>query len=71
MSPVSEFCLSRGIDGYIKSAFSAYVKSVCADRYLLHSDADTLVLLIGKLTQAQVDDLWVEFVNDLKKYLTS
>jgi hypothetical protein len=69
-SPLSEFCDERGISGQIKSAFGAYIRSEYAQKFLLGSDSETVYLIIGKLTQEQLGELWQGFVLELSKYLT-
>lgn len=68
-SPISEFCEERGIPVNIKIAFSAYVRSVYADKFLLRGDTDTVRIMVGRLTQEQVQDAWLEFTKELARHL--
>lgn len=69
-SPISEFCEQRKIPNHIKDAFSAYCRSVYADKFAFLKDSDTAHLLISRLTQDQLEDAWIGFTNELKRYLT-
>lgn len=68
-SPLTEFCDRRGIDGNIKQAFSAYLRSVYSKRYLLGNDGETVHLMISKMSEEQLEQMWREFVSELAKHL--
>ena len=68
-SPIHEFCEKKGIPDNIKDAFSAYMRSVYADRFMLRHDTDTIRLLVNRLTEEQMEKAWTEFVTDFKKFL--
>lgn len=70
ISPISEFCNKRKIPSHIKDAFSAYCRSIYADKFALLKDSDTAYLLISRLTQDQLEDAWLGFTKELKRYLT-
>ena len=70
-STISEFCEGRGIPENIRDAFSAYMRSVYADRYMLRHDTDTVRIMINRLTEEQLEQAWLEFVQDLKRFLIS
>lgn len=69
-SPISEFCKKRKLSLSIRDAFSAYIRSIYADRFLLRSDTDTVRLVIGKMTQEQIENMWLEFTKELRNNLT-
>lgn len=69
-SPLSEFCDEREISGQIKAAFGAYLRSVYSQKLLMGVESETIHLVIGRLTQEQLNDAWQDFVQDLAKYLT-
>lgn len=70
-SPISKFCEEKGVPNNIRDAFAAYSRSVYADRFLLRGDTDTVRLMINNLTQEQMESLWLEFISDLKRTLSS
>ena len=70
-SPVSEFCEEKGIPPNIKEAFSAYLRRVYADRFALRGDTDTIRIMVNRLTHEQLEQAWLEFIQDLKRFLIS
>ena len=70
MSPVSEFCIKRGIPHLMRDAFNAYVHGTISDRFLM-KDTDTLTLLISRLSQERIGEIWIEFIQDVRKILPS
>ena len=68
-SAITEFCNKKGVPSNVRDAFGAYARSVCADRYLLRGDTDTVRLLINRMTDEQLEQIWVQFVSDLSKIL--
>lgn len=71
ISPIHEFCEKKMLPKNIADAFSAYARSVYADRMLLRGDTDTVRLLVNRLTESQMEQLWLEFVAELKRILPS
>jgi hypothetical protein len=68
-SALTDFCNKRGVPGNMRDAFGAYARSLCAHRYELRSDTDTVRLLINNMTEQEMAQLWAEFVSDLRKIL--
>lgn len=68
-SPISEFCEKKGVPLTIRDAFAAYTRAVYADKFMLRHDTDTVRLLVNKLTEEQLENVWVDFVTDLSKVL--
>lgn len=68
-STISEFCDSRGITGQIKSAFSAYIRAVYADKFGMKESGETVHVILNRMSQADLSDAWQDFVKDLAKYL--
>lgn len=69
-SPISQFCDARGITGQIKSAFSAYIRAVYADKYNMKESGETVHVILNRMSQADLEDAWQDFVKDLAKHLT-
>lgn len=68
-SPITLFCEGRKIPENMMRAFSAYTNYVLADKYGMRSDQDTVKIMMGRLTNEQVEQIWIEFVNDFKQTL--
>lgn len=68
-SPISQFCEKKGVPITIRDAFAAYARAVYAERFMLRHDTDTVRLLVNKLTDEQLEKVWVDFVTDLSKVL--
>lgn len=68
-SPISEFCDSRGIPDTIKQAFSTYLKVEYARKFFLSESGETIHLVMGRLTQEQLEDAWQLFLKELVRYL--
>ena len=66
---ITEFCEKKGVPTSMRDAFAAYARSVYADRYLLRHDTDTVRLMINRLTDEQMEAVWVEFINDFRHIL--
>ena len=69
-SPISRFCEKRKIDGRMKDAFSAWIPSTYADKFRLSSSGETVHLILGRMSDDDLEDAWKDFTKDLKKYLT-
>lgn len=69
-SPISDFCDNRGITGQIKSAFSAYIRAVYADKYNMKESGETVHVILNRMSQEDLADAWQDFVKDLAKHLT-
>ena len=69
-SPISEFCDSRGISGQLKSAFGAYIRSMYAYKFKMGSDSETIHLVLGRLSQEQLEEAWQDFIKELARHLT-
>ena len=69
-SPLSEFCDRKGIDGRLKSAFGAYIRSTYAQKFLMSEAGETVHLILNRLSQEDLEDAWLDFTRDLKKYLS-
>lgn len=67
-SPIHEFCIKRGVPARMRDAFNAYVHSTFAHNLQIR-DTDTLTLLISRLSQERIAEVWVEFVNDVRRIL--
>lgn len=70
-SPITEFCEKRNIPHNMRDAFSAYVRSVYADRFDIRVDTDTVRMLTNKLTEEQIEISWINFINDFKEIMPS
>jgi len=69
-SPLSEFCDKLGIPDNIKHAFAAYLRTDYASKFKLSGEGETIHIVISRLTQAQLEDAWQQFIKDLVKYLS-
>lgn len=68
-SPISEFCDSRLISDSLKHSFSAYIRSEYSRRFKMSLDGETVQLLLGRMSQEDLEDAWKDFTNELAKYL--
>ena len=68
-SPLHEFCEKKGVPDNVMVAFGAYARSVYAKRFVLSGESDTVRLLINHLTEEQMEQLWLEFINELRRLL--
>jgi hypothetical protein len=68
-SALTEFCEKRGIPDKLRDAFAAYARAVYADRFMLRGDTDTVRLMINRLTEEQMEQVWNQFLSDLRKIL--
>lgn len=68
-SPFTEFCENLKIPENIRNAFKAYLQTEYADRFLLAKDGETVHLMIGRLTQEQLNEAWQMFVKEMARYL--
>lgn len=68
-SPITEFCDKRGVPESMRRAFSAYTTFVLGQKYNMSSDRDTIKIMMGRLTNEQVEQIWIDFVNDFKQTL--
>lgn len=69
MNTIEEFCSQRQVTKAIEDAFMAYVRSSYATRFEM-KNGETVKMIVQKLTAAQVEDAWLEFVRELKNSLT-
>ena len=69
-SPISEFCDVRLISDSLKNSFSAYIRSEYSRRFKMSMDGETVQLLLGRMSQEDLEDAWKDFTNELAKYLT-
>ena len=69
-SPISRFCKKRKIDGRMKDAFSAWIRSTYAEKFRLGKDGETVHVLLNRLSDDDLEDAWKDFTKDLKNYLT-
>jgi len=53
----------------MKDAFAAYLRTTYATKFAIRNDTDTVQLIVGKMTQEQLEDAWGYFVLEFKKYL--
>lgn len=70
-SSLTEFCEKRGISTNIKNSFGAYLRSTYAQKFLLATDGETIHLMVGKMTDEQLEDAWQEYIKELAKWLPS
>jgi hypothetical protein len=70
MNTIQQFCEDRMITKRIEDAFIVYCRSVYADKFRIWKQGDTARLLVDKMTRGQVEELWQEFVIEMKRYLT-
>jgi hypothetical protein len=70
MNQLKQFCEERLITKHIEDAFIVYCRSVYADKFRIRKLGDTARLLVDKMTRGQVEELWQEFVIEMKRYLT-
>jgi hypothetical protein len=68
MLTIREFCKKKLIPKKIEFAFHAYCKASLSDYFDIRS-SDTLAKIMMKLSEEQVNELWIKFVNDLKELL--
>ena len=69
-SSLTIFCENKGIKGQIKSAFGAYIRSYYATRFSMNEAGETVHFIMNKMSQDDLEMAWLDFVKDLKKYLT-
>lgn len=65
---ISKFCEGRKIEGHLKEAFAAYIRSDYAAKFSLRN-GETTKLVVSKLTMEEIGEVWNLFVNDLKMFL--
>lgn len=70
MSSLYEFCEERGLTLELRDAFVAYCRSKWASKFMVWKHGETSKLLAEKMTQRQIDEMWLAFIADLKKSLT-
>jgi hypothetical protein len=69
-SNVSEFCENRGITGQVKSAFSAWIRARYADKFGMKESGETVHVILNRMSQDDLADAWLDFVQDLSSHLT-
>lgn len=70
-STLTDFCDKRGISINIKNSFAAYLRSIYAQKYFVIGDGETVHLMIGKMTEEELEKAWQEYVRELTKWLPS
>lgn len=69
-SPITIFCDNLGITGQIKSAFSAYIRAMYAEKFHMNESGETIHVVMNRMSQEDLADAWQDFVRDLAKHLT-
>ena len=70
MNNVTKFCLNRHMSKHLQDAFFAYCRSTYSAKYNL-ANGETMKFAVGKLTEAELEDAWQDFVKDMKTFLVS
>lgn len=68
MKNIDDFCEKKGIATNMQEAFMAYVRSDYARRYFL-SNGETVKLVVSKMNDEEIEEAWVDFVSEFKRYL--
>lgn len=70
-SPLTEFCEKRHVPKQIQNAFGAYVRTYYAERFRMNSEGETVHLILGRMSQEDLEDAWQDFVKAIVRYLPS
>ena len=70
-TPVTEFCEERCVPKKIETLFSVFCRVTLAEKFMMNKDGDTIRIMLDKLTQGQIEGLWVKFVIELKGVIKS
>lgn len=70
MKNIDEFCRKRRITHQIQEAFTAYLRSDYALKFELHIDGDTNKMIVGKMSEDELENAWAGFVTELKRTIS-
>jgi len=66
MNAIQSFCEERKITKRIENAFVTYCRSTYSQRFTMNENGETVKLVVDRMTDKQVLEAWLEFVNELK-----
>ena len=69
-SNLSDFCEKHGISDNIKASFGTYLRTIYAKKFLLSDNGETVHLMIGRMTEEQLETARQEYDRELANWLT-
>lgn len=67
---IEKFCDTKTVSYNMRSAFYAYIRTSYARKFYMNN-GETVKLIVSKMNEAEIEEAWVDFVAEFKRYLDS
>lgn len=66
MNALNNFCDKKSLSDNLRKAFITYCQSLYGSRYSIRDSGETIKMFLSRMTEAQLNDAWMNFIMDIK-----
>ena len=71
MNQIELFCKARLLPKHLEDMFTMYLRSIYAKKFDINQRGDTIKFILSKITDEEVEKIWLDFVIELGKTLSA